>query len=391
MAEKGLNFGFIGIGQCGGNIANEFSKLGYKAVAFNTSITDLEKLTHIQKNNRLLINVGIQGAGKNPEIGRQALEEHIEEIMHLIGQVFDTSNDMLFICAGLGGGTGSGIAPLFTQILTEQGYPVGMIVTIPSNIESPKVKIVALNAFEEISSIPGINAIFVVDNSKTVKLPNQMGFRTKYSIINENIALRLDSINKMTTLASEMAFDARDFQTLLSSRGAAIIATAVIDDIAELKQTEVFAQTVRKALSESIYADTDFTQAKGCAFLLELPEGGSLYLTEEALAKAQSELGTPFEVFTGLYETKNRKRDVTLHVVVTGLPFPIERLKEIQSQLESQVENIQSLFEKSQKQTFSGSGKTLLNKFISPYTTKQPPKPSGESTLDKLLNKKKSK
>ena len=80
----GLNFGFIGVGQCGGNIANEFNKLGYKSIAINTSNTDLMKLNNIQKNNRLLINTGVQGAGKNPEIGRRALEEHIESVMRCV-------------------------------------------------------------------------------------------------------------------------------------------------------------------------------------------------------------------------------------------------------------------------------------------------------------------
>src|SRR5690554_4876873 len=161
--QIGLNFGFIGIGQCGGNIANEFTKLGYKAIAINTAKSDLLKLDNIQKNNKLLINTGVQGAGKNPEIGRRALEEHIEDVMHLINLVFDESIDMIYVCAGLGGGTGSGITPLLTQVLTEQGIKTGVIATIPSEIESPKVQIVALNAFEEISHIEGLGSFFIVD------------------------------------------------------------------------------------------------------------------------------------------------------------------------------------------------------------------------------------
>lgn len=390
MPEKGLNFGFIGVGQCGGNIANEFSKLGYKAVAFNTSATDLGKLTHIPKNNLSLINIGVQGAGKNPEIGKRALEEHIEDVIRLIRQVFDpASMDMLFVCAGLGGGTGSGIAPLLAQILSEEGFAVGMIVTIPSDTESPKVKIVALNAFEELSQLQNIGTVFVVDNSKAVQLPTQMGFKTKYVIMNENIAMKLNDVNKMTVLPSEVAFDARDFQTLLASRGSGVISSITIEDISELNATETLAQYMNKALSESLYANTDFLQAKGCAFLFEFPEGGSLYLTEEALFKAQKEVGLPFEVFTGIYENKNRKRSAVMHVVVTGLPFPIKRLHEIQSQLEDQVSTIQARIEQSQTQTFSGNGKSLLDKFINPASSKPAQKPPGESTLDKLLKNKK--
>ena len=342
----GLNFGFIGIGQCGGNIANEFNKLGYKSIAINTSNTDLLKLDSIQKNNRLLINTGVQGAGKNPEIGRRALEEHIESVMRLIGQVFNNDMDMLYVCAGLGGGTGSGIAPLLTRILTEQGFQVGMIVTIPSKIESPKVQIVALNAFEEISQIEGISSLFVVDNAKSAQLPSQMGFKTKYSIINENIALKLDQINKLTMEATDVAFDARDFHTLISVRGYAIISSVSIGDISELKETEVLAQNVRKALETSIYADTEFNRSRGAAFLFELPEGGGHYITEQAVLKMQEELGMPFEMFTGIYERRGMKRDVKLHVVATGLPFPFERLREIQTDLETKADGFQALFKR---------------------------------------------
>jgi len=388
MENVGLNFGFIGIGQCGGNIANEFGKLGYKSIAINTSSTDLMKLNYIQKNNRLLINTGVQGAGKNPEIGRRALEEHIESVIHLIGQVFDEEIDMIFVCAGLGGGTGSGIAPLLTQILVEQGLEVGMIVTIPSKMESPKVQIVALNAFEEISQIEGIGSLFIVDNAKSVQLPSQMGFKIKYSIINENIALKLDKINRLAVEAADVAFDARDLHTLITMRGCTIISSTTISDISQLKETEVLAQGVREALERSIYANTEFSNSRGAAFLFELPEGGAHYVTEQAVMKMQRELGMPFELFTGIYEQKNRKRDVVLHVVATGLPFPFRRLEEIQTELEEKAEGFQSLFERNRTQTFKGSGRDLLSRFVTSQVIFKE-KPQGESTLDKLLKKRK--
>jgi cell division GTPase FtsZ len=215
-----------------------------------------------------------------------------------------------------------------------------------------------------------------------------MGFKTKYVIMNENIAIKLDEVNKMTILPSEVAFDARDLQTLLLSRGAGVISSITIDDISELNAAETLAQYMNKALQESLYANTDFMQAKGCAFLFEFPEGGSIYLTEEALYKAQKEVGMPFEVFTGIYENKGRKRSVVMHVVVTGLPFPTQRLQEIQSQLEDQVSSIQARIEQSQTQTFSGNGKSLLDRFVNPTAAKPAAKPPGESTLDKLLKNK---
>lgn len=392
MDKRGLNIGFVGVGQCGGNIANEFARLGYKAIAINTSETDLEKLNHIQKNNRLLIPLGVQGAGKNPEVGKQALTEHIESVMHLIGQVFVLDKiDFLFVCAGLGGGTGSGVAPLLTQILSEQGYPIGMIVTIPSESESPKVKIVALNAFEELSQIENMGATFVIDNAKASALPSQMGFKTKYAVVNENIARKIDMINKMTVMPSEVAFDARDFQTMLFSRGSAAVGLVPIEDVAELKEDESVAIMCQKGLESSMYAQTDFQQSKAAAFLFELPESSGGIITEEAVQRAQNELGHPFETFTGIYESKSRKREGQFCLLVTGLPFPHDRLQKIHTDLSEKADQIEQRLEKAQNQQFAGGGKDLLNRFVKPQRAAGSAGSStkGESTLDRLLKMKK--
>ena len=390
MNNVGLKLGFLGIGQCGGNIANEFAKIGYKSIAINTSSTDLSKLDHIHETNQLLISTGIQGAGKNPEFGKQALEEHIEDVMHLISQVFDEDMDMLFVCAGLGGGTGSGIAPLLTQILTEQGQDTGMVVTIPSQMESPKVKIVALTAFEELSQNADLGTVFVVDNSKTTNLPSTMGIQTKYNIVNENVARKLHAINEISTMPSEVSFDARDFKTLLEARGSALITTINIEDIAELKEDAFLAMMAQRTLKDTIYAATDFKHAKGCAFLFELPEGGSNFLTEDSFYKMQREFGTPFETFMGLYERKQKGRDVTLSVLLTGLPFPQESLTTLRTSVEEQANNLESLFDTSENQKFSGGGSELMNRFVKKPGAKKDAK-QGDSTLDRLLSKKKKK
>lgn len=383
--EKGLNIGFVGVGQCGGNIANAFSKLGYLAIAINTSQTDV-RLSHIKDNNCLVINSKTNGAGKNPEIGRLALEDHIDEVVHLTKQVF-SNTDMIYVCAGLGGGTGSGMASLISEVLMDMGFDVGLIITIPSKMECPKAKIVALNAFEEISSIEDIKSVFVIDNSKTSNLPSQMGIKTKYNILNDNMAMKFDYFNASCILPSDPSFDPRDLKTLLETRGSAIISSINIDDIANLKDVAYLAQMGHKALKDSIFADSDTQAAKGCAFLIELPTGGNNYLTEDALYQLQEEFGTPFETFVGLYEKKDRTKEVSLSILLTGLPFPFDQFNKLQSQVEEKADKIQSQFDTSMNQKFSGNGKALMNKFMN--TPKQTaPKPSSESTLSKLLKKK---
>lgn len=392
MENKGLKIGIIGIGQAGGNIANEFSRLGYSTVAINTSATDLDMLDAIHKNNKLLINVGLQGAGKNPEVGRQALEEKIEDVFNFIQQVFDDTHK-IFVCGGLGGGTGSGMTPLMCQILSEQGYDVGAIVTLPSNIEAPRVHVVALSAFEELSAVDNLSAIFVVDNQKSSEKLPQVGIKAKYKVINANIARLIDTINTYATKPSDIAFDAKDLETALSSRGCAIINQITIENIDDLKNEITLSAILKNALLNSVFANTDFAKTKAAVFLFELPEGAAYYLNDKSMQKMISELGTPFDVFFGVYENDDKKKMGTLTVMVSGLPFPEERLSQIQDFLEHNEQQFISLFEHSKNQKFKGKGQDFLSKFnTSKKTLDIKKEPGKQSTLEKILaNKKKNK
>lgn len=386
--KRGLSFGFIGLGQCGGNIANAFAKSDYKVIAINTSSTDLDKLESISKNNKLLVNLGVQGAGKNPEIGQEVIEEKYEEILHFVEQVFSPNKNLkIFVCVGLGGGTGTGIVGLMLPILIERGFNVSLITTLPSKIESPKAQLVALNGFENISKVEGLGSILVIDNNKA-NFP--FGIREKYKIINSNIATRLNNANKLTIKSSEMAFDAQDFLTLLNSTGCIIFTTTKIKDIKLLKQPEYLAQIVRAALSSSIFADCVIEEAQGCAILFQLPKEGCSLLTEEALLKLQRELDNPFEVFTGIYENEKYIKQGTLDIILSGLPYPIERLNSMQENLDKKSSSIQKKITNLQTQQFSSKSKDFLSK-IGMKKQIKPIKNDSCSTLERLRKMKKEK
>lgn len=388
---KGLRLGFIGAGQCGGNIANEYAKIGFKSVAINTASTDFLKLKNIPSNNKLLINVGLQGAGKNPELGRQALEEHIEEVMSLIEVVFPINEfDVLFVCAGLGGGTGSGIAPLLIQILVEQGYNVCSILTLPFDSESSKTKIASLSAFEQISEIEGMGSSFIIDNARASNILKNDGLSSRYNKINEHVAYKLNDLNLLTSIATDISFDMRDLETLLNSRGSAIVSTITISNLEDAKESQALAQYVQKALKFSIFADIDLEQVKGCAFLFEMPIDGGKLLTEDAIKKMQEAVGNPFEVFYGVFEDKDRK-EIKLTILLTGLAFPFNRLQGLQQELVEKSDKLQNIFNSSQNQKYNGNSSSLLNKFISQPSKKNTSNNNSGSTLSKLLEKNKKK
>lgn len=383
---KGLKIGFIGVGQCGGNIVNEFSKLGYTSIAINTAQSDLNKLLNIPKENRLLINLGIQGAGKNPEIGENAFIQHNEEVLQLINQVF-ADMDIIYVCAGLGGGTGSGISPILTAVLIEMEYNVGMMVTLPTKNESPKVQLVALEAFQKITEIEGIKSIFVIDNEKSVN--TSIGVKMQYNITNVNIAKSLDDINEITTKTSDIAFDARDFITLLEHSGISMLSTIEIEDIKEF--SEVAAQNVTSSIKNGLFADTELVNANGLAIIFETKAGGSAFINQETIQKIQKSLGNPFDMFYAIYEDEDKKQDrsATLNLLITGLPLPERRLEEMTEDFEQRQQSLQEKQEKARNLSFTSKSSDYLSSFTktSSKTTNTQSK-STNSMLEQIAKRK---
>lgn len=385
----GLKFGFIGLGQAGGNIANEFSKLGYEAIAVNTSSTDLELLKNIHPNKRKMINIGIQGAGKNPEIGREALERNINEIYELIQDVF-TDVDKLFVCAGLGGGTGSGMLPLMLELLCEQGLEVSVITTFPSNIESTRVKVVALSAFGEITKINGVTSIFVIDNEKAAKrLPN-IGLQKKYEILNRQFSEQLDYVNKLCVEPSLMAFDAKDLEVVLNTRGITIINEVVIENTDELREDLTLANLLKNSIESSVGPSYDEIDAGSAVFLFELPEGQGKYISEKSMELINLKTGNPFDIFYGIYENqKNEKKMGIMTFILSGLSLQdIPRLTKINEEIDSKEKDIEKLFQM-QKESYDTKVGGILNRINGKQETKKTgfQSTNANSVLERLRSK----
>lgn len=393
MKDKGLKFGFIGLGQAGGNIANEFAAIGYKTLALNTSKTDLDYLNNIGDNYKMLINVGVQGAGKNPDVGRDALEQKINEVYENVMTIFPDC-DKIFVCAGMGGGTGSGMMPLMVEILAEQGMDVGVITTLPSEVESSRVKLVALSTFEHLTEIEGVNSIFIIDNKKASDRLPGVGINSKYKMLNEKVATQMDYVNNLCVMPSLLAFDAKDLETVLRTRGLAIMNQVTIENVDTLKDELTLSTVLKEALETSVGPHLERVESGAAVFLFELPKGKGRYLTEKSMKIINERVGSPFDVFYGVYEEESKDEDKnmgTLTMLLTGLSVQdIPRLNELNEDIVSKEDDIERLFDK-QKQSFSGGKATgLLNRVSG---KKEPVKPvsktgNGNSVLDRIRSRK---
>ena len=210
--SKCLEIGIVGLGECGGNLAVEFSKLGYKAVAVNTSYTDLRAL-QLDSSRRIHVGLdGRDGAGQNMALGQRSLEAKADELVQKVGELTDGC-DHLLVCAGLGGGTGSNVGVL-ANILARLDLPISVLATLPKNQESSIVKVNSVNAINHFRSAD-VASIILVDNEKILRAYRSENMRDFYIRANQSAVTILHEMNTVSDHPEYLpirGFDGEDFR-----------------------------------------------------------------------------------------------------------------------------------------------------------------------------------
>ncbi|MDX1763134.1 MAG: HEAT repeat domain-containing protein [bacterium] len=317
-SKKRLRIGVIGLGQCGGNLAREFSKLGYDAVVLNTSYSDLKSLEELPKESRLHIGLdGRSGAGKDLNLGRQSLLSSRDRILKSLEQLASTS-DLFLLVGGMGGGTGSNL-PTLTEIVLPLKVPTSVLVTIPTESESSLTKV---NAIQAVNSLykQNLNSVILIDNQKILELFPGVSMAEYYSKANERIIKTFDEFNNADhayKIRSIRSFDSEDFRKVFSSRGLLIYGSAnfnlngaitedfLLEKLKELwKGGDLFASgydyTTSAVIAVIIYAPASVLAASSAAMfektnteLKKLTQGAAIYT-----GIYQLEEGTPTRIST---------------------------------------------------------------------------------------------
>lgn len=212
----------IGVGGGGDNAVNHMYEQGIRKVSFVVCNTDKQALNNSAVPNRLLIGPNITkglGAGNNPELARQAAEESAEEIARL----FDDETKMVFITAGMGGGTGTGAGPVVARIAQEKGLLTIGIVTIPFFFEGEKKIFKALDGAEEMSKY--VDALLVVNNEQLTEIYPDLDWMNAFGKADDTLSNAARSISELITCDGYMNLDFNDVNTTLRNGGAAIIST----------------------------------------------------------------------------------------------------------------------------------------------------------------------
>jgi cell division GTPase FtsZ len=346
-------YAWIGAGQCGGRLVKSFYDLGYKKVlAVNTTHHDLD-LLDIPKNQKFLMNIGEKGAGKDMERGKEAVQQHQQDILHLTRQTFGAQVDHIMVCFGAGGGTGSGsvvglieIAKRYARYigLNNPNKNVGVIMTLPTvgEASSPLVAENAYKAAWELSQMATsgkISPLIIVDNDKINKMYPGMTVRSFWPSINNTVASLFDIFNKLSALSSQYtSFDPVDYHSIMESGGCAIMG---LTKVTKFGDKFTLSEAVKKNLEKTLLAggfDLTSSKVSGC-----IAVGGKRLM---ASAKGlQDNIDYAFDVLSeitgkatihrGIYE--DNRDSLRVYTIIGGLSSPTERLEELRSHMTVQV------------------------------------------------------
>ncbi|MBR6032586.1 MAG: cell division protein FtsZ [Bacteroidaceae bacterium] len=226
----GINFNFrqtenpciikvVGVGGGGGNAINHMYREGIHDVTYVVCNTDKKALSDSPVPNHLQLGKDGLGAGNNPVVGRQRAEESIEDIKAMLND----GTRMVFITAGMGGGTGTGAAPVIAQCAKDAGILTVGIVTIPFKFEGNKKINQALDGVEEIAK--HVDALLVINNERLREIYPELTVINAFAKADDTLSVAAKSIAEIITMHGIMNLDFQDVTTVLKDGGVAIMST----------------------------------------------------------------------------------------------------------------------------------------------------------------------
>ncbi|WP_339611299.1 cell division protein FtsZ [uncultured Planktosalinus sp.] len=309
----------IGVGGGGSNAINHMFKQGIKGVDFVICNTDSQALENSPVPIKIQLGVSLTeglGAGANPEIGKDAAIESMDEIKDMLS----TNTKMIFITAGMGGGTGTGAAPIIAKMAKELDVLTVGIVTIPFQFEGKTRNEQAQIGVENLRK--NVDSLIVINNNKLREVYGNLGFKAGFSKADEVLATASRGIAEVITHHYTQNIDLRDARTVLANSGTAIMgsATAVGSNRAH--------EAITNALDSPLLNDNKISGAKNVLLLIV---SGSEEITIDEIGEIsdhiQQEAGHGANIIMGVGEDENLDSAISVTVIATG--FNAEQQNEI--------------------------------------------------------------
>ncbi|MAF35748.1 cell division protein FtsZ [archaeon] len=260
------NIKVIGVGGGGSNIVNWLYKKGIKGAEIFAANTDQQHLDLTEADGKVLIGRDLTkglGAGGYPNVGMEAAKESAHDLKE-----FMKDADMVFVCAGMGGGTGTGAAPVIARLAKEIGAIVIGTVTMPLDIEKARIDKAefGLQQLREVS-----DTVIVIDNNRLVKIAGQLPLKQAFAVANELVSTMIKGIVETIAVPSLVNLDYADVKAIMTDGGVSIVG------IGESNSEDRVEEAVKRALTNPLL-DVDYTGASGA--LIHITGGEDLTLEE---------------------------------------------------------------------------------------------------------------
>src|ERR1041385_3843511 len=308
----------IGVGGGGGNAVNRMICAGVEGVEFVVANTDLQALQMSRAPVKIQLGTKLTnglGAGANPEVGRRAALEDADKIIEAL-----EGADMVFVTTGLGGGTGTGAAPIIASLASEMGALTVAVVTKPFAFEGRRRMAQAERGLAEL--IDSIDTTIVIPNEKLLAVAQNAGFFESFRIADDILRQAVQGISDIITIPGIINRDFADVKTIMAGMGYAVMGTAIAKG--ERRATDAAQAAISSPLLEAGAIDG----ARG--ILINITGSSSLKLAEvnEASTIIQSAAHEDANIIFGAVQDEKMKDDLKITVIATGFKNDVPARKD---------------------------------------------------------------
>jgi cell division protein FtsZ len=305
----------IGVGGGGGNAVNRMISAKMEGVEFVVANTDLQALQLSQAPVKIQLGVKLTnglGAGANPEVGRKAALEDTDKIIEAL-----EGADMVFVTTGLGGGTGTGAAPIIASLASEMGALTVAVVTKPFAFEGKRRRQAAERGLAEL--VDSVDTVIVIPNEKLLAVAQDAGFFESFRIADDILRQGVQGISDIITIPGIINRDFADVKTIMAGMGYSVMGTA------SAAGNRRATQAAQRAIASPLLEEGAIDGARG--ILINVTGSSSLKLAEvnEASTIIQTAAHEDANIIFGAVLDEKMKDEVKITVIATGFKYTAKR------------------------------------------------------------------
>jgi len=309
LQKQSARIKVVGCGGGGGNSVSRMKEVGVKGCEVIALNTDAQDLLYTTVDHKILIGRELTnglGAGSNPRVGEEAARESETEIKKKLA-----NSDMVFITCGLGGGTGTGAAPVVAEIAKKQNALVIAIVTLPFTVEGQKRIENSQYGLERLESI--VDTLIVIPNDKLLELAPELPLHTAFKVADEILTNSVKGIAELITTSGLVNLDFADVKTVMSNGGVSLIGIGESDS----SQNRAL-EAVERAVNNPLL-DVDIKNAKGA--LVNVIGGNDMSLDEYKIIMESlgNKIAQDAKIISGAQISADMEKAIKVLLIVTGV------------------------------------------------------------------------